>query len=138
MDNDRIRDLTDLECWELLEANDLARLAVSVGDRPDIYPITYVTHGGKIYLRTFHGSKLLGLAINNQVAVEVDHVEEEHGSSVVVHGHARLLESEAEIQAASALPLRSRLEITEPVYVEITADEVSGRAFRFTPRPEPG
>lgn len=133
--DDGIRDLTELECWELLEANDLARLAVSVGDRPDIYPITYVSHGGKLYLRTLHGSKLLGLVINNHVAVEVDQVAEDTGRSVVVHGHARRLESDAEVQAASELPLRSRLDIEDPVYVEITPDEISGRAFHFT-RPD--
>ncbi|MHB1288238.1 pyridoxamine 5'-phosphate oxidase family protein [Georgenia sp.] len=132
--DDRIRDLTDLECWELLEANDLARLAVSVEDRPDIYPITYVSHGGMLYVRTLHGSKLLGLVINNQVAVEVDHVHEDSATSVVVHGSARRLESEAEVQAASEQPLRTRLDIAEPGYVEIIPSEVSGRAFDFSPR----
>ncbi|MFD1504970.1 pyridoxamine 5'-phosphate oxidase family protein [Georgenia yuyongxinii] len=132
-DGDRIKSLTELQCWELVESEDLARLAVSVDDRPDIFPVTYVSHGGKLYVRTTQGSKLLELAINNQVAVEIDKVQEDSATSVVMHGQARRLESEAEILAAEKLPLRTRRQITSPVYIEITPSDVNGRWFDFSP-----
>ncbi|WP_448072545.1 pyridoxamine 5'-phosphate oxidase family protein [Georgenia yuyongxinii] len=132
-DDDRIKPLTELQCWELLESQDLARLAVSVDDRPDIFPVTYVSHGGKLYVRTTQGSKLLELAINNQVAVEIDTVAEHSATSVVLHGRGRRLESSAEILAAEQLPLRTRRQIASPVYIEITPSDVNGRWFDFSP-----
>jgi nitroimidazol reductase NimA-like FMN-containing flavoprotein (pyridoxamine 5'-phosphate oxidase superfamily) len=132
-DEHRITPLTDDACWELLEANDLGRLAVSVGDRPDIYPITYLARERKLYVRTSEGSKLLELTINSQVALEVDRLADDHAASVVVHGRGRRLEAEAEIEAAEQLPLRQRLPIPAPVFVEITPEMVEGRAFDFTP-----
>lgn len=128
--------LTEDQCWALLDANDLGRLAVSVGDRPDIYPINYVSHGRKLYLRTSQGSKLLELTINRHVALEIDDIAEDQASSVVVHGDARELESDDELAAAQALPLRPRVATFKPVYVEITPTDVSGRTFVFGPEPE--
>ncbi|KAE8765533.1 pyridoxamine 5'-phosphate oxidase family protein [Georgenia thermotolerans] len=135
-DEHRITPLSDDACWELLEANDLARLAVSVANRPDIYPISYLSRDRKLYLRTSEGSKLLELAINSQVALEVDRLDDDHAMSVVVHGRARRLETEAEIEAVEQLPLHVRLPVASPVYVEITPDLVEGRAFDFTPESE--
>ena len=128
--------LTTDECWELLEANRLARLAVSVADRPDIFPINYATSGRKLYLRTSQGSKLLEIAINRHVALEIDTVGEADASSVVVHGEARELKTDREIEAAERLPLRPQIGTFKPVYVEIVPTGVDGRRFVLGPEPE--
>lgn len=130
---DRVAVITDEQCWELLESSDLAHLAVSVRDRPDIYPLSYLAHKGKLYLRTSQGSKLLQMTINSLVALVVTRVSDADATSVVVHGQARQLTAALEVEAADRLPIRRRLPIVHPVYVEITPDSVEGRHFDFSP-----
>lgn len=131
----RITVATDEQCWDVLESSDLAHLAVSVRDRPDIYPISYLAHKRKLYLRTSEGGKLLEMAINNLVALAVTRTGDGDATSVVVHGRGRQLTSALEIEAAERLPIRQRLPIVSPVYVEVTPDEVEGRHFDFSPEP---
>lgn len=121
--------LDDAECWQLLEARELGRLAVSVADRPDIYPITYRAYEGRVYFRTAQGSKLLELTINGHVALEIDDVGADSAVSVVLHGTARQLDDDEEIAAVSQLSLRPRVGDDKPVYVEITPEAVTGRRF---------
>ena len=52
--------LTDAQCWDLLGANQIGRLAVVVAGRPDIFPVNYVVNEGEIYFRTGEGSKGFG------------------------------------------------------------------------------
>jgi len=123
--------LTEDECWRLLEAKDLGRLAVSVQDQPDIFPVNYAADRGRLYLRTAQGSKLLELTINSHVALEIDEIGSDSAVSVVVKGTARRLEKEAEILAAEKLPVRPRVGTDKPVFVEITPTDVAGRRFTF-------
>ena len=45
-------------CWELLRANEVGRLAVSITDHPDIFPVNYVVDRGSVVFRTAEGTKL--------------------------------------------------------------------------------
>ncbi|PFG41159.1 nitroimidazol reductase NimA-like FMN-containing flavoprotein (pyridoxamine 5'-phosphate oxidase superfamily) [Georgenia soli] len=128
--------LDEDECWRLLEAKDLGRLAVSVQDQPDIFPINYATSRRRLYLRTAQGSKLLELTINSHVALEIDDIGTDSAVSVVVQGTARQLEAEAETEAAEQLHLRPRVGDGKPVFVEITPVNVEGRRFHLPPESE--
>jgi uncharacterized protein len=123
--------LDEDECWRLLEAKDLGRLAVSVQDQPDIFPVNYATSRRRLYLRTAQGSKLLELTINSHVAIEIDEIGSDSAVSVVVQGTARQLETQAETEAAEQLHVRPRVGNGKPVFVEITPVNVEGRRFHF-------
>jgi len=128
--------LDEDECWRLLEAKNLGRLAVSVQDQPDIFPINYVASGRRLYLRTAQGSKLLELTINSHVALEIDEIGTDSAVSVVVQGTARQLETEAETEAAERLHVRPRVGTDKPVFVQITPVNVEGRRFHLLPESE--
>ncbi|MFH5211751.1 pyridoxamine 5'-phosphate oxidase family protein [Antrihabitans spumae] len=132
-----ITELTSDESWELLGSEKLGRLVLSVADRIDVFPVNYVAHHGKLLFRTAEGTKLVELTIHQQVAFEVDHVSEELGWSVVVHGSARRLQTSAEIAAADELPLQSWVPTPKFNYVEISPREITGRRFVFGAEPRP-
>jgi len=124
------------EAWELLRGSQFGRLAVSVANQPDVFPLNFVASGGKIWIRTNPGSKLAGLTVNDLVAFEADEVGDGTAWSVVVKGTARILESQTEIDAAELLPLEPWIKTRKWTYVEITPASVSGRTFVLGAEPE--
>jgi uncharacterized protein len=131
-----VLDLDAAESWDLLAGSDLGRLAVSVGDYPEIFPINYLAHDGVVLFRTAQGSKLVNLTINRRVALETDGYTDDFAWSVIVHGTARSLRTGAEIEAASRLPLHSWIPTPENIYVEITPQKITGRRFARGPEPQ--
>ncbi|GAB3043880.1 pyridoxamine 5'-phosphate oxidase family protein [Parafrigoribacterium mesophilum] len=123
--------------WKFLQTGTMGRLAVSVGGRPGIFPVNYHADDTSVLFRTAPGSKLLEVTINATVAFETDRYDTDEGWSVVVTGTASVLDKQAEIFAAEALPLHSWVPTLKPVFVRITPIEVSGRQFRFGPEPDP-
>jgi len=99
-------DLTEQECWSLLEGHVVARLAVDIGGQPDIFPINYVIDGRTIVFRSGAGTKLAGAVLSRHVAVEIDGLDPD-GSvwSVVVKGVAREVTDMEERFAMDDLPL---------------------------------
>src|SRR6478735_235214 len=67
-----VLELGPTESWNLLAGSELGRLAVSVGDVPEIFPINYLAHNGVVLFCTAEGSKLVNLTINRNVALETD------------------------------------------------------------------
>lgn len=129
--------LTDDECWGRLASQRVGRLVTSVGGVADIVPINFVVDSGGIVFRTASGSKLAGLTINSEVVFEVDEFTEDEGWSVVLRGHARALEHDADIVAAEKLPLRPFVPTVKRTFVRIDVDTLTGRAFKFGPDPLP-
>lgn len=124
------------ECWELLGTSELGRLAVSVRDVLDIYPVNYIVDGRSVVFRTTEGTKLLEITINNQVVFEADGWDDTQAWSVVVHGTARALDRETDILRADTLPLHQWLPTAKSVYIRITPQSVTGR--RILRGEEPG
>ena len=77
------------ECFELLAGEEVGRLAVVVGGRPEIFPVNYVVHGDGVVFRTDPGTKLAA-SVQGPVSFEVDHLDKETRSawSVILHGRA--------------------------------------------------
>jgi nitroimidazol reductase NimA-like FMN-containing flavoprotein (pyridoxamine 5'-phosphate oxidase superfamily) len=123
------------ESWDLLAASELGRLAVSVGDQPEIFPINYLAHDGVILFRTAQGSKLVSLTINRHVALETDGFTAEAAWSVIVKGTARTLQREIDIEVAKKLPLHSWIPTIKYIFVEITPEQITGRRFARGPEP---
>ena len=78
--------LSEADCWQLLDGTSFGRLAVSVGDQPEIFPVNYFADGRTVLFRTAEGTKLLELTINSLVAFETDHYSDTDAWSVVVKG----------------------------------------------------
>lgn len=123
------------EAWRFLEHTSFGRLAVSVADVPNIFPINYLAHDGSLLMRTNPGTKLAELTVNDAVAFEIDGIAESEAWSVVVEGTARVVESQSEIDALDLLPLTPWIRTRKYTYVEITPRNVSG--FRFELGTEP-
>lgn len=122
--------------WELLGALPFGRLAVQAAGMVDIFPVNYVAKDHKLYFRTAQGTKLASLVVNNQVAFEVDRVVGDHVHSVVVHGRARRLETQAEREAAEQLPLKPWAPTYKYHFVVIDVDSATGREFTMTTEPD--
>ena len=128
--------LDDEECWDLLISSSFGRLALSIAGEPDIYPVNFVAADRRLVFRTAEGTKLLELTVNNKVAFETDGIGRDEAWSVVARGRARVLEHQAEIDAADQLPLRPLVPTLKYIYVEIIPETVSGRRFQLGPEPE--
>ncbi|WP_353810196.1 pyridoxamine 5'-phosphate oxidase family protein [Agromyces sp. SYSU T00194] len=132
-----IVELSAEECWALLVENELGRLAVSIADQPEIFPVNYAAADGGILIRTAEGTKLFGVTVNHRVAFEIDDRSEHEGWSVVAKGNARTLEHEDEIAAAEQEPLTPWIATVKRNFVRIEIDELTGRRVRFGAEPEP-
>jgi nitroimidazol reductase NimA-like FMN-containing flavoprotein (pyridoxamine 5'-phosphate oxidase superfamily) len=135
-DPDPVRLLSSEECWELLLSASFGRLAASVADDIEIFPLNFVAVDRRLLFRTAEGTKLLALTVNNRVALETDDIGRADAWSVVVKGIARVLDTQAEIDAADALPLRPLIPTLKYIWVEITPTEITGRRFNLEPEPE--
>ncbi len=124
------------EAWELLRGSRFGRLAVSVANQPDIFPLNFIATTDKIWIRTNPGTKLAEMAINPLVALECDEVGGREAWSIVVKGTARVVESQTEIDAADLLHLESWTRTRKWTYVEITPASVDGRKFVLGGEPD--
>ncbi len=129
--DDATVELTDDECWELLDRTAVGRLAVDVGGQPDIFPINFVVDGRSIVFRTAAGTKLAGAVLMRHVAFEIDGYEPEQRTawSVVVKGTAAQIDSLTERYEAEELPLFPWFAEPKPEFVRISPRILSGRRF---------
>jgi len=130
MHHDTITELSLDECWELLRAHAMGRLAFHLADQVHIVPINYVVDKDTLLFRTAEGSKLLGVVMNDDVAFEIDGENGHIAWSVIVRGTAQLLD-EAAAHRADDLPLRPWVNTYKYNVVEITPTAISGRHFEL-------
>lgn len=131
-----VQELSRDECRELLKRGELGRLATAAGGEPDIFPVNYFSDGDRILIRTAPGTKLLELTVHSAVAFETDGYTEDEAWSVVVHGRARQLDSQTEVDEAEGLPLQPWIPTLKYRYIHIDIDALSGRRFLRLPEPE--
>jgi nitroimidazol reductase NimA-like FMN-containing flavoprotein (pyridoxamine 5'-phosphate oxidase superfamily) len=125
-----ITTLTDDECWEVLAAGSVGRLATAVGGDPEIFPISFGTAGRAVYFVTKAGTKLVELVVNNRVAFETDAWDDTTATSVVVKGVAAILETDADLAAAEEADVEPFAPDGQSIWVRITPTAVSGRRLR--------
>lgn len=135
-----IEHLSEEECWELLAAHEYGRLAVSVAGKPDIFPVNYVVYEDAVVFRTAEGSKLASVAINSAVAFEIDGFDPASNTawSVVMHGHAVLIEHGSLEEELEHLPLFPWNINPKRRLVEIKAHDLHGRRFEAKGRQTDG
>ena len=123
--------LTEDECWALLEATSVGRLAVDIAGKPDIFPINFVVDGNCLTFKTAAGTKFAAAALLHHVAFEIDGYEPLRRTawSVVVKGRAHEVDRMEERFAAEDLPLFPWAAHPKPNFVRITPTEITGRRF---------
>jgi len=118
-------------CWELLRATEVGRLAVSITDHPDIFPVNYVVDRGAVVFRTAEGTKLAAAVLGRAVAFEIDGYDPEHDQawSVVMKGQATEIERMQDVFDALDLPLFPWHASPKHRFVRIEPFDISGRRF---------
>jgi nitroimidazol reductase NimA-like FMN-containing flavoprotein (pyridoxamine 5'-phosphate oxidase superfamily) len=126
-----MEELDQSACWQLLRDNEVGRLAVSIAEHPDIFPINYVADHGTIVFRTNEGTKLAGAVLGLAVAFEIDGYDPGQGEawSVVVKGRAMEVEQLLGRFEVADLPLFPWHAGPKFRVVRIEPDEVTGRRF---------
>ncbi len=122
------------ECWALLGANEVGRLAVSIANHPDIFPINYVVDRGAIVFRTAEGTKFAAAVLGTSVAFEIDGYDAADGVawSVVLKGRAQEIADMYELFDAQDLPLFPWNAAPKYRFVRIVPTETTGRRFIVT------
>ena len=119
-------------CLELLRTREVGRLAVSITDHPDIFPINYVVDRGTIVFRTAEGTKLAASLLGRGVAFEIDGYDPAAGEawSVVIKGYAIEIEKMNDYFDALDLPLFPWHAGPKHRFVRIEPVEITGRRFQ--------
>src|SRR6202046_2477358 len=99
-----LESLTTEQCREHLAAGGIGRIVLSTGSGPVAFPVNFVFTEGAVILRT---SDAMTAKVSGVVAFEVDHIDEamSGGWSVLVRGHARLIEDPEERAVAAHLDI---------------------------------
>ena len=131
-DADGITTLDTHTCLGLLRTCEVGRLAVSITDHPDIFPINYVVDRGTVVFRSAEGTKLAAAVLGRGVAFEVDGYDAEAGEawSVVIKGFAVEIEQMHDYFDALDLPLFPWHAAPKHRFVRIEPVEITGRRFR--------
>ena len=121
------------DCWRLLAAAQVGRLALVVGGRPEIFPVNHVVDHGSVVFRTASGTKLAGIRSTTHVAFEADGVDLDEGVawSVVLKGRALRVTGRNQVLEAKALPIHPWHGSPKNWFVRIQPDEITGRRFRI-------
>ena len=124
-------------CWQLLRVTEVGRLAVSITEHPDIFPVNYVVDQGTVVFRTAEGTKLAAAVLGRAVAFEIDGYDPDRGDawSVVIKGRATEIERMQDVFDALDLPLFPWHASPKHRFVRIEPFDITGRRFHVTERP---
>lgn len=136
-ENKSVAAMSERECWSQLSSVTLGRFATSIDAKPDIFPVNFVVQRRTILIRTAEGAKLAAVTANPWVAFEADDHDVERGWSVVVHGHAELLECGADIALAEKAQVLPWTATAKPLFIRIDPTRITGRSFTFGSEPAP-
>lgn len=116
-------------CWELVASKQIGRLAVSIANDPDVFPLNYRVDDKSIVLQTLPGLKLAAAVLGNPVAFEIDDIDEEThtGWSVVIHGYGQEINQVEDRLHAEDLQVKPWASGEKGRYIRILPDRVSGR-----------
>lgn len=117
-------------CERLLASGVFGRLVLVVGDRPEILPINYTTHGDAVWVRTSPGSLLDRHADGVPLLLEVDHVDHGrgHGWSVVARGRGeRVTEDERTDAERRTVGPPRWVRRDDEVWIRLRWEELTGR-----------
>lgn len=122
------------ECFRLLRAEVVGRVAVVIGSQPMIFPVNYTLAGETIVFRTDEGTKLAGMRPTFRVAFEIDGIDPTYhtGWSVLVSGYGREIVDRHELDALATLPVRPWAPGPRDHWVRIEPITATGRRIVTT------
>lgn len=134
MSDQSVRDLSLEEAGAFLKNHQFGRMAITLAEEPQIFPVNYATHPGStrsgvIYIRSAPGDKLFAAAVGKRVAFEVDEVLKDSATSVIAYGNARLVEARHELELLETLKLVPWVATYKPDALAIDVSHLSGRQF---------
>jgi nitroimidazol reductase NimA-like FMN-containing flavoprotein (pyridoxamine 5'-phosphate oxidase superfamily) len=134
MTTPKIVDLPPDRCWELLGQKTVGRLAVSITNHPDIFPVNYRVSGEKIVIKTAEGQKLAAAVLGTSVAFEVDALDDatRTGWSIVVKGTAEEPRRLEDYLSAEDLDIEPWAQGNKSRYIVIVPSRVTGREIPLT------
>lgn len=120
------------DCWELLAAGIVGRLALIVDNHPEIFPVNYVLERRSIVFRSAGGTKVWGAEAARPAALEIDGYDSrnEEAWSVVARGETEVISSQEEKAAVAALHLEPWQPGTKDNYIRLTPRVLTGRRFK--------
>lgn len=127
-DDDVVTKLKKDECWDLLRDNTFGRIAYHLRGRSRITPLNYTVDGERIVFRTAEGSKFFALKVEDNVALQIDHVGEDTAWSVVAHGPVTEITNDEDL-AEATVNLRPLIRTKKEHVFAIDVDKVRGRRF---------
>ncbi len=123
----RLLQMDETECWELLGAREVGRVAYVNDTGPMIVPITYTVVDGGLLFRVAPYSSLAGDLRDADVALEIDDIEyfTRSGWNVVVRGHSDVVDpDDLPHEAKRPTPWAAG---QRTLYLRLTPSSVSGR-----------
>ena len=145
-------ELSPNESWDLLREcvvrhGGVGRIAVSIMNHPDIFPVNYTIGNSSpdqdnepsVIFRTAEGTKLAAAVLGVAVAFEIDGYDPEEGEawSVVVKGEASEIDQTLGKFDPDSVPLFPWNAAPKHRLVRITATEITGRRFSVVPSVRP-
>jgi nitroimidazol reductase NimA-like FMN-containing flavoprotein (pyridoxamine 5'-phosphate oxidase superfamily) len=129
------RDLAVLDredCLGLLRDHYLGRIGLSVGALPVVVPVNYAVDDDRVLLCSEPGLKLEAARKGVVACLEIDDFDplDHSGWSVLVTGRLDELTDPAEIRRAERLPLTPWTPMSDPHYMTLSTELVSGRRLR--------
>jgi nitroimidazol reductase NimA-like FMN-containing flavoprotein (pyridoxamine 5'-phosphate oxidase superfamily) len=123
-----LESLTGSQCEVHLAAGGIGRIVLSTGSGPVAYPVNFIFTDGAVVFRT---SDSMVDALSGVVAFEVDHIDDamSEGWSVLVRGHARLVEDSEERDKVALFDLEPWAGGARLNVVEIAPFEMTGRVI---------
>ena len=117
------------ECLQLLQAEDVGRIAVVDAGHPVIFPVNYALDGESIVFRTAEGTKLDATLKGGPVSFEIDDTDRHTrtGWSVIVTGWARVVTNPDDVARYEQLGLEPWSEHRKDNWVAIHLERISGR-----------
>src|ERR1700686_4712593 len=131
---DVVEKLSADQCLELLSSRDLGRVALVVGDQPEIFPVNYAVDRSIVVFRVAPGTKP-SLTTNGRIAFEVDDLDSRAGVAWSVMIKGRVLDVTTSKDPFTAFlrtaGVRSAPPGDHPLWMAIYPSEISGRRFRL-------
>jgi hypothetical protein len=131
---DAVEKLSIDECLGLLASRDLGRVALVIGDQPEIFPVNYSIDQSIVVFRVAPGTKP-SLTTNRRIAFEVDELDSQAGIawSVMVKGLALDVTTSKDPFTAflRTAGVRPAAPGARPLWIAIYPSEISGRRFHL-------
>jgi nitroimidazol reductase NimA-like FMN-containing flavoprotein (pyridoxamine 5'-phosphate oxidase superfamily) len=124
-----LQTLTAAECYDLLSAGGVGRVAITTADGPVVVPVNYAMAGQTVIFRTAPDTLLAGY-LDGPAGFEVDRLDEalSQGWSVLVTGRAVRVTSEADVRHLEQhTDIRPWAGGARDVYVRIIPRKITGR-----------